>query len=457
MGKLKHANPETYTNDLKDALDEFEEALLWRYEADLDDVTKIWTTHGYKPELYDVNEGRGQYKAAKTSAPEWAGEVRDLVSKSIVDRGTQDLNKLKDAFEDLESAAELLGEDRGTDDYGILGLTIDINDKCDWAGWAGASGEAFKENFGESVSWTLANQLSIAASLANLYSGRACIIEAFRRNIINKIRLAAKALRETEDTGEENLRWLGIGLAVIGVGLAATPGVGAAISIVAAFAGFLDAEDPDQKFSNDIEEIVDTLKIQLAQAGSSASSEEDCALYDTIIELQIEIKNTPSKKLELYDFTGGDYSPGVPADGFDVSVDDVYKLSELCSQASRVYEKVVAKVISTDDADGELRGQDNVETAADVELIDTKNALVSFLKTTCARYYEASDRLHDTAREYSGVETDNEEKLKGAEDGPDFNGDGDGKGGSVDKHVKESDRDDIEDVPQSAPGGGWGV
>ncbi|MGY6651478.1 hypothetical protein ACXIZN_04870 [Amycolatopsis sp. TRM77291] len=83
----------------------------------------------------------------------------------------------------------------------------------------------------------------------------------------------------------------------------------------------------------------------------------------------------------------------------------------------------------------------------DKELIDVKDALVSFLKTTCARYYEAGERLYGAARTYVGVEVDNEEILKALKDDPDLNGDRDGNGGSVDKHVKKSNRDDIEDYP----------
>ena len=466
--KLEHKDPDTYTNDLKDALDEFEETLLWRYEADLDDLAFIWTIDGHKPTLEgasDVSEGTEQYGIAKKSAPGWAGEVREWVSTWIVDYGTQDLNKLERAFDDLGSAAELLGKggDVGDfDDEGDKGdkgnkdtipyLANKINGKCDWAAWAGASGEAFKENFGDSACPTMWNQEAIAASLANLYSGRACIIEAVRRNTINALKGAAKALRETEDSDKETEKWIYVGVVSIAIGLVIPPAAGAAISVAGMIGGYLDAENPDQKFSNDIEEIVNTLVDKLGQAGSDASFQEG-DLFNKIIALQKDIADTKSKWLELYDFTGGEYSPAAPAGGFDVSVKVVDELSGFCFEASREYENVIAKVVSTDDADGELRGEGHVETDADVKLIDTKDALVSFLKTTCARYYEAGDRLHDTARDYFDVETNNKDVLKGLEDGPDLNGDGGGKGGSVDKHVKKSDRDDIEDFPESLPGG----
>jgi hypothetical protein len=449
--KLKHANPDTYTSDLQEALGDFEEALLRRYEADCDDLIQIWTTHGNEPEHPgDLGFGKEErFDDAKKHLSEWAADGRDLVRRAIVDYGTQDLNKLESAFDDFRSAADLLGINNDPGEDGKVPANL-INSLCDFDAWAGASGEAFRKNFGESCVPTMVNQGKIATSLASLYAARTCIIESVRRNTVNAIKSAADGLRETEDSGEETGNWFVVGVIGIAVGLAVPPVAGAVISAGTLTAGTLDSEYPDQKFSHDIKEIVDTLVYLLGQA--SVNLEEDM-LFDKIVELQTDIKGVKSKELELYDFTGGEYSSAAPADGFDVSVDDIYKLSELCSVASRAYEIVIAKVVPTDDADDELKGEGHVETAADAELIDTKNALVSFLKTTCARYYEASDRLHDTARDYSGVETDNEEKLKGADGGPDFNGDGDGKGGSVDKHVKESDRDDIDVVPESTAGG----
>ncbi len=419
MGELKHANPEAYTQDLKDALDEFEEALLWRYEADLDDETPIWTTHGYEPTVpADAGPGNRSgivYGEAKKSAPEWAASGREWVRMMIVDYGTQNLNLLKSAFEDFHAAARLLGEYRAAgDDGNIPILANSINNKCDFATWAGASGEAFKNNFGESADPTMENQAKIATNLFNLYSARTCIIESARRNTINAFKRAADRLRETEDSSEENARWLFVGLAATFFGLALGPG-GAALSVATSIGGFLDSEDPDQKFTNNIKGVVKQLVDDLGKAGSEANSKEG-ELFDKIIGLQKDLAGVKGKKLELYDFTGGDYSPAAPEGGFEVSADDVYGLSALCFEASREYEDVIAKVILTDTADSELKGEGHVETAADTELIDTKDTFLSFLKTTCARYYEAGERLYDTARDYFGVEADNEDIVKALEE-----------------------------------------
>lgn len=445
MGKsLKHKDPDTYAKDLKDALDEFEDALVWRYEEDLYHLTKVWTTHGEEPVF--VTPTREQFLTARDYAPAWAAEGRDQVSKSIVDYGTQDLNKLESAVEDLREVSKLLGEGRKvSDEDDIFTTTTLINSQCDF-GWAGASGEAFRKNFGQSTSLTLVNQKQIAENLISLYSARTCIIESVRRNTVNALKRAAAALRETEDSGEENDLWFFVGVASIPLGFVVTATAGAVIAGVSAIAGLLDSNHPDQKFSNDIKEIMNTLEDQLKNAGSDASFEEG-ELFEKIVRMQQDIEGAKSEVLELYDFTGGEYSAAAPADGFTVSAETVYGLSGLCFTASQVYEDVITKAVSTDDADGELKGEGYVETAADAELMDTKDAFVSFVKTTCARYYEAGERLHDTARTYFGVETTNEQVLKGLEDDPDLNGaDSDGNGGSVDKHVKETNRDDIEDL-----------
>jgi hypothetical protein len=454
---LKHANPDTYTSDLQEALDEFEKALLWRYEVDCEDRTQIWTTHGFEPEhpgdAGSTNKSRAAFENIEEHLSGWAAEVRDLARQEIVDYSPQDLNKLESAFEALNSVAVLLGQDGAGKTKGIPKLAIEINGKCD-VGWAGASGEAFRHNFGTSATPTLWNQADIAASLTNLYSARTSIIEAVRRNTINAFKRATKALRETEDSGEENDLWFVIGMAGTAVGLVVTAGAGVVISVVSGIVGYIDGTNPDQIFANEIVWIVVRLLNELRQAGSDASSEER-SLFEKLVKLQEDIEGAKSKELELYDFTEGEYSPAAPEGGFDVSADFVYKLSALCFEASWAYEEVIAKVVSTDAADGELTGEGGVGTRTDTELIDMKDALVSFLKTTCARYYEAGERLHDTARDYFGVEADNEKIVKELEkeleieievglDGG--SRDPDLGGGSVGEHVKESNRDEIEDA-----------
>jgi hypothetical protein len=471
-GKIKHGNPSIYSTDLSDAMDAFDSALLKRYEADLDDHMQVWTPHGEEPNPEPrASAGPGPdtvslgYDNAKKQAPAWVAEVREQVASMIAVYDAQDLGKVETAYNGFYDAAVLLGErsDVG-DDGGLPDLTNQINgrsgDADDFTEWAGISGDAFRNNFGQYVTPTMENQAKLATSLVNLYDGRACIIEAVRRNILTSFQRATQKISETEASGEETARWNVINVAIIGIGLASTGG-GAVLAGAALIGGYLDSKNPDQQYANGIQDVVVGLMTDLGQASIDASSTED-EWFSKVTELQRDIASVNSAKLELYDFTGqgsnGSDGSSPPASGFGVSVEQVDELAGHCFDASAVYERVISKVVGTDVADADLTGEDNAETPGDRELKDTRNALLSFLKTTCARYYEAGSRLNETARDYYGVESDNESVLRGLEDGPDLNGSNSGKGGSVDDHTKESDRSEIEDLkdyeePPPPPGG----
>jgi hypothetical protein len=469
MGKIKHANPDRYATDLADAQKAFYDALLERYLADLDDNMQVWTPHGEEPDPPPragpgpgPNEVELGYNRAKESAPSWVAEVRGEVDPMIAVWDAQDLTKIETAFNDLHATAASLGEKVAVgDDSGLPVLVNEINglsgDADDFTKWAGISGEAFRNNFGQYVDPTMENQSKIATSLLNLYDGRACIVEGIRGNILTAFRRATEKIRETEASGEETARWNVINVAIIGVGLVATY-TGAALAGAALIGGYLDSKNPDQQYANEIKDVVVGLMTDLGKASIEASTAED-EWFGKVTKLQREIAGVDSSKLELYDFTatnGAGSSP--PASGFEVSVDTINRLAQLCFKAADQYEHVISKTMATDAADAELAGEDNAETPGDAELKDTRDALVSFLRTTCARYFEAGSRLHDSARAYYGTEADSEAILRALEDKPDLNGPDPGKGGSVDENIDKSDRSDIEDLddykePPPPPGG----
>ncbi len=467
--KIKHGNPYLYAIDLRDAMDAFDSALLKRYEADLDDYMQVWTPHGEEPNP-EPTRGAGPgpdtirlgYDNAKKFAPEWVAEVRSQVEPMVAVYDAQNLDTVETAFNDLHGVAALLGERSAVgDDGGLPDLTNKINgrsgDADDFTKWAGISGEAFRNNFGQFVDPTMENQAKLATSLLNLYDGRACIIEAARGNTLTAFQRATEKISETEASGEETARWNVINVAIIAIGLASTGG-GAVLAGAALIGGYLDSKNPDQQYANEIQDVVVGLMTDLGQAEIDASTAED-EWFGKVTELQRAIASTKSAELELYDFTGQSGSgSSPPAGGFEVSVEQIDKLAELCFKASEVYERVIGKAVATDAADGDLTGEGNAETAGDHELKDTRDSLISFLKTTCARYYEAGSRLYETARDYYGAETDNEAVLRALEDSPDLNGSNPGKGGSVDRHIEKSDRSDIEDLkdyeePPPPPGG----
>lgn len=469
MGEIKHANPDVYATDLKNAQEAFDSALLERYKADLDDHTQVWTIHGEEPDPKPrAGPGPGPdtvsigYDNAKTQAPAWVTEVRGQVESMIAVYDSQDLSKVESAFTSLHGAAALLGERTAVgDDGGLPELTNKINgrsgDANDFTQWAGISGEAFRDNFGQYVDPTMENQAKLATSLLNLYDGRACIIDSARSNTLTAYKRATEKIRETEASGEENARWIVANIAIIAVGFASA-GAGAVLAGGAILGGYLDSKNPDQQYANEIKDVVVGLMTDLGKASIDAGAAED-AWFGKVTELQRAIASVPSAELELYDFTAqSGRGSGSPSGGFTVTVEQVDNLAGFCFDASEVYERVIGKAVGTDGADAELTGEGNAETPGDQELKDTRDALVSFLKTACARYYEAGSRLNDTARAYYGVDTNNEAILRGLKESPDLNGSNSDKGGSVDENAKKTDRSDIEDLkdykePPPPPGG----
>lgn len=108
--------------------------------------------------------------------------------------------------------------------------------------------------------------------------------------------------------------------------------------------------------------------------------------------------------------------------------------------------------VETEAADAHLEGEYSIVTTGDTELKDARNVYISFLQTTCARYYEAGSRLNDAVRTYYGNDAESESVLNHLKNRPDLNGAKAGDGGPVDKHVKESKRDSIKDWPEPERG-----
>lgn len=138
------------------------------------------------------------------SFPTWNPGVPELKD--------QDLNKIDAAFKDFTSSQELLGGHPVAGSRSkIADLVNKINGRSgqagDFAEWAGVSGDTFNNNFGQYVDPTMENQTAIGPSLANLYSGRACLIEAARGNTLAAIQRATKALGATVDSGAELATW----------------------------------------------------------------------------------------------------------------------------------------------------------------------------------------------------------------------------------------------------------
>ncbi|SFB62131.1 hypothetical protein SAMN05216266_1303 [Amycolatopsis marina] len=438
---IKHANPAKYSAAVNEALAAFEAALTERYEKEARESFHIpWNPDRENP-MVGAPSSPDQ---VLQRIPRWVKEIRAGVEAEIPVYETQDLDVLASAFDQLHRAARFLGNEKA---IGIpSGIPAHVNNINGNSTWAGIAGEEFRRNFGLSTRPTMDNQRGIADSLINLYAARAVTIDSARRNTLRAIRTAAGKLSQTvsTDNSETELwQWTGLSLGAVVVGIP-NPTVGVVSSVAVVVGNAFDFYQTDLEYADDIHSIVTGVEDSLKKATQDAIN----AGYDwsnKVKELQREIAKTDSKLLELFDLTTAG-TTSQPTGGYAVEdIGEIEKLAQHCFTASEEYEQVVSAVIATDDADPQLRGMDGAETAGDVELKDTRDAFVSFLQTTCARYYEAGCRLTDAARAYFDMETTNTEILNALAEQPDLNGADPDRGGTVEQHVGATDRRNIQD------------
>lgn len=433
---IKHADPTKYTADLRQALSEFETELTERYEKEAREAFGIpWNPDRDKPMVAPPSSPDDVLQRI----PRWVKEIREDVAAEIPGYETQDLNIVESAFEQLHRAAKILGNTKGEPS----GLTHHVNEINGFTQWAGISGETFRQHFGRSTRPTMDNQYHLTISLINLYAARAVIIDSARQNILRAIRTATAKLSQRVDNSEAEMwLWTGLSVAAIVVGIPYT-GAGVLASGLVVIGNAMDYYDSDAQYADDLYSIVNGVKGELRKARQDAIN----AGYDwtgKVKELQREIAGCDSQYLELYDIT--ESSPSQPASGYAIeNLGEIEQLAQHCFKASEEYEQVTSAVIATDDADSQLNGMDGAETVGDVELKDTRDTYVSFLQTTCARYYEAGCRVTDAARAYFDIETTNAEILNALAELPDLNGADPGDGGTVEQHIGATNLSNIQD------------
>ncbi|MDQ3789912.1 MAG: hypothetical protein M3422_22045 [Actinomycetota bacterium] len=459
---LNHPDPDKYYYDVKGALDDFESALKDRMWDDYERGYATWTPEGYKElpqgaQIDDYNRARDSFR---DSTAGWAKDVRDDVDGRIAEYHTQNLSNIDFARDGLLRATKLLGGSPGAPGRPgrLPGLVDDINSRCglaaDYMAWSGTSADNVQNHFGVYVQDTMVNQASIAGRLVNLYTGRSNIVEYVRNNVLHYIQTATAALKEEEPVTPNANTVLGVNVGAMAVGFATGP-VGVVTEIALLAGEYLEAQDPTTVPVHEIEDVVVSLRNQLDALKETAQSNEE-TWTGKVQAVQGEIAGiTNNAYLELYDFTGkstpGDAS-SAPSGGFDVRPGSIEELAGWCFDAAAEYEGVIGRVIETDVADNDLMGMNHVVTNGDIETKDIRDALLGFLRTTCARYHEAGIRLAETAKTYWDVEFENESVLAGLRDDVDLNGrDRGGNGMPAGRALRPTNRDDINDIGEEAP------
>jgi hypothetical protein len=289
------------------------------------------------------------------------------------------------------------------------------------AEWTGLAAEAFTSGFAASVVPTVINQSRIVEVLASLYAARATIVEKGRRDALYWISSATVSLDETETVHVDRTNfWVaveGIGMAT-GLVFAAT-GAGVVVGAGIALAGFvgqyLDPGSTTEVYADNMVEIVGRLNDEIGKLNREIATLEIGYLSD-VGNLRESIHGVHSFNLELYDLTQNDAEgdhgePGRDDTIFTAEIEFVLGLSEDCYTAGELYAQLLPIIAETRQADRHLADLDGRPTPADLQLIEVRDQLEEYLKTTCGRYLLAGDQVRGAAEAYVRVDTSQRDQF----------------------------------------------
>jgi hypothetical protein len=298
----------------------------------------------------------------------------------------------------------------------------------DWlAGWTGLAARQFKSGFAASVIPTVNNQSKIVGVLANLYAARAAIIEKGRRDALYWIASATVSLDQTEvvTTDRDNF-WVaveGIGMATAVVFAPSVVGsaVGAGIALVGFMGQYLDPGSTTEVYANDMVEVVDRLDDEINNLNVALGGLE-IGYSSDVDRLRETIHGIHSYNLELYDLTenpaegdhdepigdpdeDNDGDPGWDDTSFTADIAAVLEFGDSCYTAGELYASLLPIIADTRRADQHLADKDGRPTLADRRLVEVRDRLEEYLKTSCGRCLVAGDELRAAAEAYVHVDT----------------------------------------------------
>ena len=360
---------------------------------------------------------------------DWARGECDVVYDRLPKFDTHDLDAIKTAHDDfLEIGSKLALKPKG--DSGHLDVSFstlkdrDISGSVGklsgedkegqdwWAGWTGLAASRAKDGFFASVTPTINNQSVIAGALANLYSTRAAIIEAARNNGLYCIQWATTRLHKSQKVttdltpGWKTLEGIGGALAIAGEWSVAGAVVGASLSLV----GFLGENlMPDITFIGEkhgLDGVVTELFTRVDKVNSDVHAQES-DYEESVLDLQYALYDVNSFDLELYDLTENNAGGDRDGDkGYQADVEDILRIGEACYEAGDDYAALIPTIDDTSDVDKHISGADGSPTPGDTAVLEVRDQLRGFLKTTAGRYLLAGDEVKKSAKEYVSVETD---------------------------------------------------
>lgn len=373
---------------------------------------------------------------------DWAWGERDTIFYRLPMFDHHDVPAIERAHNDLVRVGASLGlQAEAGSGEGVGDLLADARDANDltenvnslsgrgavgvdwWTGWTGLMASRARSGFFASVAPTLYYQPRILGLLANLYSERAAIIEKGRNDGLRWIEWATELLDATEQvTTDLRPAWkviqgVGGGIAVGFAWTGAGPVVGAAVSLVGFLGENLAPHATTERTAATIEEVVGGLNDEI----HSLNAELDRAEFDyyvAVSQLRTAIFGVHSFNLELYDLTqnsdDGDRTPeDVPENnrGFSADVGSIMRIAKACYEVGERYEALLPIMARTSEADRHLAGKDGQPTDGDRVLLELRDQMEGFLKTTCGRYLLAGDQVREAAESYIEVDTSQQGKF----------------------------------------------
>jgi hypothetical protein len=355
----------------------------------------------------------------------WAWAERGHLLEQLLLFDHHDLDALEQAHDDLMELGDQLtlnryresggdGVELGLSDLGVIVSQIAVQSEFGmgwWDEWTGLLATTVKEGFFSSVAPTLNNQSVIAGYLADLYSNRATIINAGRNNVLRAVQQATEALDRTRVVvTQATPYWKAVqgvgGLVAISGGWS---GAGAAVGATVVALGYI-GEQLDLGATTRVEYAGDMISIvhQLNDQARSISTEIEGFErdYDAAVAALVDGVNTVhSFNLELYDHTRNN-PEGTPDDraGFTAKVDAILRLAERCYQAGESYAGLLPAFGRIAEADRHLAGADGTAAWGDRKVVEMRDLLESFLRTTAGRYLGAGDMVKDAADAYADTD-----------------------------------------------------
>lgn len=362
-----------------------------------------------------------------TQMENWAWEKRQEVAAAVPQLEGLDLGALHEAYTTFVQVGRGLCLEPGaaaeTELPKLEGHPL--ADDVDWlsgndrgkewfADWTGLAADSVRDGFLASTRPTLRNQSALLGYLANLYSDRAAMIQLTRNNTLEWLKWAIKKLNEKQQVTEvvttglsEFLGVTSTTMSVVGLFSAAVKTASGPIGVAISVIGFLAeivGKATTERDAMTLDDIFAGLDTEVRNLHGKLDDRETGYGIAADI-LQRELAGVHSYNLELYDLTQGHPhgSHGDPASskGMKADVSFILDVAQRCYEASESYSVQLRAFAPTGNADRQLAGRGGVQSEGDLILVEIRDAVESFIQTSCARFLYAGDQIKAAAEAYA--------------------------------------------------------